>query len=215
MTGYLTRLDIYRQMEVFDETATIDKLKRDLCYVAQDFDSELKSATARRRSTAPLLHVCAEFVLPDYHYRRGLRANGYEASCLQPGGKKATNKAGHDATVLAGRVGAVLRAGVAFCTAGHGLKQCGLTELSRTRSSSVRTRCVRIYPPKSCLWEAARRCPGLRERLQRELRPLMLEPYDVEVVAPRELELTVFQGAAMLARHEDQYLEARLGGARS
>ena len=50
------------------------------------------------------------------------------------------------------------------------------------------------------------RCPGLRERLQRELRPLMLEPYDVEVVAPREPELTVFQGAAMLARHEDQYL---------
>ena len=28
----------------------------------------------------------------------------------------------------------------------------------------------------------------------------------VEVVAPREPELTVFQGAAMLARHEDQYL---------
>ena len=34
----------------------------------------------------------------------------------------------------------------------------------------------------------------------------MLEPYDGEVVAPREPELMVFQGAAMLARHEDQYL---------
>ena len=36
VTGYLRDLISYRQMEVFDETATIDKLKRDLCYVAQD-----------------------------------------------------------------------------------------------------------------------------------------------------------------------------------
>ena len=31
VTGYLRDLISYRQMEVFDETATIDKLKRDLC----------------------------------------------------------------------------------------------------------------------------------------------------------------------------------------
>ena len=44
------------------------------------------------------------------------------------------------------------------------------------------------------------RCPGLRERLQRELRPLMLEPYDVEVVAPREPEPPPAAAAAARAK---------------
>jgi len=34
----------------------------------------------------------------------------------------------------------------------------------------------------------------------------MLAPYDVEVILPRDPELTVFQGAAMLAKNEGQYL---------
>ena len=87
-----------------------------------------------------------------------------------------------------------------------GLKQCGLTELV---ADSI-LKCPHAMRPnlsaQVMLVGGGARCPGLRERLQRELRPLMLEPYDVEVVAPREPELTVFQGAAMLARHEDQYL---------
>ena len=156
----------------------------------------------------------AEFVLPDYHTIEAAYAPGHEASCLQSGGRRRRTRP--DTTPQFLRVESDRFCGpeLHFAPQDIGLKQCGLTELV---ADSI-LKCPHAMRPnlsaQVMLVGGGARCPGLRERLQRELRPLMLEPYDVEVVAPREPELTVFQGAAMLARHED-HIEARLGGARS
>ena len=50
------------------------------------------------------------------------------------------------------------------------------------------------------------RIPGFADRLRRELRPLVQDPFPVDVVHPREPELLAFQGAAVLAQNPDFYL---------
>ena len=208
VTGYLRDLISYRQMEVFDETATIDKLKRDLCYVTQDFDSELAKCDGTTKEHGTASDVYAEFVLPDYHtIDAGYARLDTRHPAFDPNERRRRTRPDTAPQFLRVESERFCGPELHFAPQDIGLKQCGLTELV---ADSI-LKCPHAMRPnlsaQVMLVGGGARCPGLRERLQHELRPMMLEPYDVEVIAPREPELTVFQGAAMLARdNEGQYL---------
>lgn len=207
VTGYLRDLISYRQMDVSDETATIDKLKRDLCYVAQNFDEELALCDGTTKEHGTASKVYAEYVLPDYHSidagyaRMDTRHPAYDP-------EERRRRTRPDTTPQFLRVESERFCGpeLHFAPQDIGLKQCGLTELVADAILKTPHAMRPSLSAQVILTGGGASFPGLRERLQRELRPYMLAPYDVEVILPRDPELTVFQGAAMLAKNEGQYL---------
>jgi actin-related protein 6 len=64
MTNYLMEIVSYRQLNVMDDFQLMSEVKESVCYVARDFNAELRATKRARRG--PGRRRGCEFVLPDY-----------------------------------------------------------------------------------------------------------------------------------------------------
>lgn len=61
LTNHLKEIISYRQMNVMDETYVINQCKEDICYVAKDFDEELKKCEENKQNK-----IARDYILPDF-----------------------------------------------------------------------------------------------------------------------------------------------------
>lgn len=62
LTNHLKEIISYRQLNVMDEAYVINQMKEDTCYVATNFDEEMKKAKRKVAGNS----IIKEYVLPDF-----------------------------------------------------------------------------------------------------------------------------------------------------
>ncbi|XP_046845659.1 actin-related protein 6-like isoform X2 [Xenia sp. Carnegie-2017] len=68
LTNHLKEIISYRQLHVMDETYVVNQVKEDVCYVSQDFYSDIEMARRKGKENK----IIRDYVLPDYtNIKRG------------------------------------------------------------------------------------------------------------------------------------------------
>lgn len=207
VTGYVRELVTFRQMNMNDETMTLDKMKKALCFVSTDFDDDLGKCdgTTKERGTAGPHY--AEFVLPDFHkidegYAR-LDAHAPPDEDEPLDGKPVRRRRTRgDATPQFLRLESerFCAPELLFSPQDVGLRQCGVHELIADSIVSTHPYLRAPLAERVILCGGSSNLPGLKDRLMKELRPLVSAASDLEIIHPPDAHLLPFQGAAILAQ---------------
>ncbi|XP_037814811.1 actin-related protein 6 [Lucilia sericata] len=62
LTNHLKELISYRHLNVMDESYVVNQIKEDICYVAQDFNEDMKVHTNNKKRS----EIVVDYVLPDF-----------------------------------------------------------------------------------------------------------------------------------------------------
>jgi hypothetical protein len=111
LTNYLKEVVTHRQWNVMDDSHMVNQVKEALCYVAQDFTSELRqcqrdssvSVVAAARAEGRYSGVMREFVLPDFH--TVMRGYVRDAPVVPPSAATAAAAAAAAATAVSAGAG--------------------------------------------------------------------------------------------------------------
>lgn len=177
MTNHLKELISYRQLNVMDESYVVNQAKEDMCYVSQNFSDDMRKAKSRNAGNT----VVRDYVLPDFTtVRRGYAMNPFE----QNGTPKADIAA--DANQQSLRLGneRFVIPELLFHPSDVGVRQMGVGEAI-------------VHAILACVPEAAAHLfanvlvvggcacfPGMKERLEQELRSLAPDDIMVRVTLP-------------------------------
>lgn len=202
LTNYLKELISYRQWNMMDETWLVNHIKERLCFVASDFEAELRAHAA---STPQNPHSTArDFVLPDYVTSRTGWVRGEDAPPPPP----ADGPAPPEQLLRMG----LERVAVPECLlrpSDMGLAQMGLAE-------GVLHCAARVAPPLRpqlsrlvLLGGGCAQLPGLADRLEADLRAALPEDEPLRVVCPAQPQYSAWRGAARFTR-EPHYAQMRV-----
>ncbi|CAN6989684.1 unnamed protein product [Brassica oleracea var. botrytis] len=213
-TNYLKELVSYRSINVMDQTFLMDDAKEKLCFVSLDLHRDLNLARFRRRTGNV---IKSTYVLPDgvTHTKGYLKdpqsANNFLTLGLSDEGpnsvmdkvdgekKKADmNKNEIDLTNERFLVPETL-----FHPADLGMNQAGLAECIVRAVSSCHSYLQPVLYQSIILTGGSTLFPQLKERLERELRPLVPDHFDVKITTQEDPILGVWRGGSLLASSPD------------
>ncbi|CAL8291888.1 unnamed protein product [Boreogadus saida] len=192
LTNHLKEIISYRQLHVMDETHVINQVKEDVCYVAQDFYQDMKTAQLKGEANT----VMRDYVLPDFSsIRKGF--------CKAPEDMLSSGKykTGEQILRLTNERFAVPE--TLFHPSDIGIQEMGIPEAV--------VRSISRMPPEiqphlyqnvvltggNCLF------PGFRERVQREVRALAPADLPVAVLLPPNPVGYAWEGGKLLADNPD------------
>lgn len=203
----------YRSINVMDQTFLMDDAKEKLCFVSLDLHRDLNLARERRTGNV----IKSTYVLPDgvTHTKGYLKdpqsANNFLTLGLSDEGpnsvmdkvdgekKKADmNKNEIDLTNERFLVPETL-----FHPADLGMNQAGLAECIVRAVSSCHSYLQPVLYQSIILTGGSTLFPQLKERLERELRPLVPDHFDVKITTQEDPILGVWRGGSLLASSPD------------
>lgn len=222
LTNYLKELVSYRAINVMDETFIIDDVKEKLCFVSLDVARDLQ--IARKRGKDNLLRCT--YVLPDgVTHTKGFvkdpdAAQRYlslsDGSRAQPSemvkdmdrtevmeearDRKRVDLAKNEFDLTNERF---LVPEMIFQPADLGMNQAGLAECIVRAVNSCHPYLHSVLYESIILTGGSTLFPRFAERLERELRPLVPDDYQVKITTQEDPLLGVWRGGSLLASSPD------------
>ncbi|KDP30265.1 hypothetical protein JCGZ_17047 [Jatropha curcas] len=219
LTNYLKELVSYRSVNVMDESFLMDDVKEKLCFVSLDIARDLQ--ISRKRGKDNLFR--STYVLPDgINHTRGFVKDPDEAkryltltSVTPPSSESAT----HQSEVLEKledrkRVDLTknefdltnerfLVPEMIFHPADLGMNQAGLAECIVRAVNSCHPLLHPVLYESIILTGGSTLFPQFAERLEKELRPLVPDEYQVKLTTQEDPILGVWRGGSLLASSPD------------
>lgn len=172
LTNYLKEVVSFRQWNVMDDTRVINELKEALCYVSLDFDEEMHKFHLGSRKDRK------HWVLPDF-------VNSFEGKLRsEESGMNLQN--GSDEQALELGVELISVPEVLFNPSDIGLGQAGVAEAIQQAVAMCPEELHSALYANILLVGGNTKFAHFRERLERELRPLVPMEYALEIHAPTE-----------------------------
>nr|XP_010934377.1 actin-related protein 6 isoform X1 [Elaeis guineensis] len=222
LTNYLKELVSYRSVNLMDETLIIDDAKEKLCLVSLDVPRDLRLA---RRSGKDNPFRCT-YVLPDgithtkgyvkdleeAHKYLSLPDGSSTAQCglkevieFQDDTEKPEDRRRIDLTKNEFNLTneRFLVPEMLFCPADLGMNQAGLAECIVRAISSCHPHLHPVLFESIILTGGSTLFPRFAERLERELRPLVPDNYQVKITTQEDPILGVWRGGSLLASSPD------------
>jgi len=191
LTNHLKEITSYRQLHVLDETHVMNGAKEDCCYVAQDWDKEVKVARARGAANT----IARDYVLPDFtSIRRGVMKSMEES----------TGRPGEGEQIIRMNNERFMVPEVLFRPSDIGICQMGVSEAVVEAVTSCDLAAQPWLLRNIVLTGGSVKFPGFRERLEAEVRSLAPGEMEVRVREVTEDPLTsAWRGGASLASDRD------------
>lgn len=222
LTNYLKELVSYRSVNVMDETFIMDDVKEKLCFVSLDVERDLQIA---RRSGRDNLFRCT-YVLPDgVTHTKGYIKDPDEAQRylnLEDGAQspQLKTKEGMDHLEVLGKSNDRMRIDLTknefgltnerfivpemiFRPADLGMNQAGLAECIVRAVNACHPYLHPVLYESIILTGGSTLFPRFAERLERELRPLVPDEYQVKITTQEDPILGVWRGGSLLASSPD------------
>lgn len=200
LTNYLKELVSYRSVNLMEETYLVEHIKDAVCFVSDDLRADLKAA---QQSSSP--HRI-EYVLPDgltnlkgFARTPETVVRGKHAGPMQPAKELA----------VALNNERFLVPELLFHPSDISLPQAGVAELIHDAVSAVHQDLHGLLYSNIILSGGTCCCPGFRDRLVKELRPLVPDQFDLNVSMPENPITCAWQGGSSFAATPD-YLEMAL-----
>lgn len=187
LTNHLKEITSYRQLHVLDETHVMNGAKEDCCYVARDWDKEVKEARTRGAANT----IARDYVLPDFtSIRRGFMKT-LEESTGRPGDGEQIIRMNNERFMVPE---------VLFRPSDIGICQMGVSEAVVEAVSSCEPAAQPWLYRNIVLTGGSVKFPGFRERLESEVRSLAPGEMEVKVQEVTEDPVTVaWKGGSSLA----------------
>lgn len=185
LTNHLKEVISYRFLNVMDESFVINQMKEDSCFVSQDFNADMRMA----KKKYPENKIIREYVLPDCTTIR----RGY----LQTPG---TAKKGDDYQLIRLNNERFAVPELLFHPSDLGINQMGIAEatIDAVNACPEETR-PHLYS-NIIVMGGSSKFPGLRNRLQKDIRSMAPEIFTVNVSIPDDDPLTyAWYGSQFLA----------------
>ncbi|KAL0280290.1 UNVERIFIED_CONTAM: hypothetical protein PYX00_001631 [Menopon gallinae] len=183
LTNHLKDIISYRQLHVMDETYVMNQVKEDACFVSDDFMRDM--ANARKRGDEN--KIVREYVLPDYTtIRRGyVRSPGNKDDELQV--LRLNNERFSVPEIL-------------FHPSDIGINQVGIPEAI--------VHSIEACPPETqphlfaniVLTGGSTLFPGFRDRVEKDVRSMAPDHFDVNVTLPANPITYAWEGGSELSR---------------
>ncbi|XP_057768920.1 actin-related protein 6-like [Salvia miltiorrhiza] len=223
LTNYLKELVSYRSVNVMDESFIMDDVKEKLCFVSLDVQRDLKIA---RRPGKDNLFRCS-YVLPDgithtkgfvkdlNETKRYLALGEDEAPFSPEGGKdyvdlqdgsddpqhrRSTDLTKTEFSLTNERF---LVPEMIFRPADLGMNQAGLAECIVRAVNSCHHHLHPVLYESIILTGGSTLFPRFAQRLEKELRPLVPDEYQVKIASQEDPILGVWRGGSLLASSPD------------
>lgn len=180
LTNYMKELVSYRSINMMDEAYLLDYIKEQLCFVSTDTAGDL--AAARRRDSPHR----REWHLPD-----GVTSTwGRLRDPSEPRGPK-------DPILLVNNERFMVPEAL-FHPSDIGMDEAGLAETIFLAVSAVHPQLHGLMYSNVVLTGGTARCPGFRERLDAELRPLVPDDYGLNIILLEDPHLSAWKGGALV-----------------
>ncbi|XP_075489671.1 actin-related protein 6 isoform X2 [Primulina tabacum] len=222
LTNYLKELVSYRSVNVMDESFIMDDVKERLCFVSLDVQRDLKIA---RRPGNDNIFRCT-YVLPDgITYMKGFVKDPDEAkrhislddgAPFSPAGEKDYMECHDVAEKRQDRRNIDLTKNefsltnerflvpeMIFRPADLGMNQAGLAECIIRAVSSCHPHLHPVLYESIILTGGSTLFPRFAQRLERELRPLIPDDYQVKITTQEDPIIGVWRGGSLLASSPD------------
>ncbi|KAL6626417.1 hypothetical protein ACP70R_030143 [Stipagrostis hirtigluma subsp. patula] len=216
LTNYLKELVSYRSLNVMDETLLIDDAKEKLCFVSLDVPGDLRLA---RLSSKDNPFRCS-YILPDgITYKKGFVKDMDEAlryRSLPVEGESKRKDCGMDTNKFEDRKKPELSQNefvltnerflvpeMLFHPIDLGMNQAGLAECIVRAVQACHPYLQPVLFESIILTGGSTLFPRFTERLERELRPLVPDDYQVKIIRQENPILGVWRGGSILAASPD------------
>jgi len=198
LTNHLKEVISYRQVMVMDETYVINQVKEDVCYVASDFRSDMNATLLRGKAN----YVIRDYVLPDYIEVK----RGYVRAPEETTGK---SQAGEQIIRMNNERIAVPE--VLFHPSDVGVQEMGIPEAIHLAVSLCSEESQPHLYNNVVLTGGCAHFPGIRQRVEDDLRRLVPDEYDVRVSLPDNPTTAAWRGGKRLVEEaKEDFLESRV-----
>ncbi|KAL3657013.1 hypothetical protein V7S43_018061 [Phytophthora oleae] len=203
LTNYLKEIVSYRQWNVMDDTPVINELKEALCYCSMEFESELKSYHFNRQERK-------HWILPDFvrTFTGRCREDMEEDDEELQAGEQQSPKPENDEQALEMGVEMVSVPEVLFNPSDIGINQAGIAESIVQAVEACPEELSGALYANILLVGGNTKFKNFRQRLERDLRSLVPDDFDVSLHEPSDPILAAWQGCCALA--ESNTLSQRL-----
>ncbi|XP_022653143.1 actin-related protein 6-like [Varroa jacobsoni] len=196
LTNYLKDVISFRQLNVMDETYVINQVKEDVCFVSQNYRSDMDIA----RKCLPDNVIWRDYVLPDYtSIKRGF---------VRP--KEQTNGRATDTEqIVRMNLERFQVPELLFHPSDVGIDQMGICE-AMTHAVKSLPKDVHPHMYSNILLTGGNALfPGFRERVASDLRSLVPELYDIHVKLDDPVN-AAWHGGKLLANNKDDLAKKTL-----
>jgi actin-related protein 6 len=185
LTNHFKEIISYRQLNVMDESYVINQVKEDSCFVSQDFYGDMRIAHRKTSENS----IVREYVLPDCTTIK----RGY----LQPAG---TAKKTDEYQILRLSNERFSVPELLFHPSDIGINQMGISEavIESINACPEETR-PHLYANIVVIGGSAK-FPGMQSRLQKDIRSMAPEWYEVNVTLPRDPLTYAWGGGKYMAK---------------
>lgn len=221
LTNYLKELVSYRSVNVMDESFIIDDVKEQLCFVSMDVDRDLEIARRKGRDNC----FRCTYVLPDgVTHTKGYVKDPNEAKRYtlseqetasdlgeqddshqlddseKPKDRRTVDLTKNEFSLTNERF---IVPEMIFRPADLGLNQAGLAECIVRAVNSCHSYLHPVLYESIILTGGSTLFPRFSERLEKELRPLVPDEYQVKISSQEDPILGVWRGGSLLASSPD------------
>mmetsp|Transcript_35953 Transcript_35953/g.80033 ORF Transcript_35953/g.80033 Transcript_35953/m.80033 type:complete len:419 (+) Transcript_35953:120-1376(+) len=195
LTNLLKDTVSYRSLNMQDETYLVDHIKEQLCFVSQDVRADLRLAAGGVRSPHR-----REYVLPDgvnnlKGYVRELPAPN---APVDPSAPKQAPNPSDQVLVLNNERFMVPEA--LFRPGDIGLQQAGVAEIIVQAVSASHAALHPLLYSNVVLSGGLVGCPGFTQRLERELRPLVPDTFELGITTMPNPSLAAWEGMSLFVQ---------------
>ncbi|KAE9314052.1 hypothetical protein PF008_g19577 [Phytophthora fragariae] len=208
LTNYLKEIVSYRQWNVMDDTPVINELKEALCYCSLDFDNDLKRYHSDRQERK-------HWILPDFVRSFQGRCREDDVENVEEEGEEDTpddqqqpTRPSDDEQALEMGVEMITVPEVLFNPSDIGLNQAGIAETIVQAVEACPEELASAFYANILLVGGNTKFKNFRQRLERDLRSVVPDDFEIELHEPSDPILAAWQGCCSLA--ESDALSERL-----
>lgn len=175
LTNHLKEIISYRQLNVMDESYVINQVKEDVCFVSQNFYADMENA----RKRYPENKIIREYVLPDFtSIKRGfLREPLLVAERKKDDAEQQILRVANERFTIPELL---------FHPTDVGVRQMGIAEAIIEACHACPEKTMAHLLPNIIVIGGCAFFDGMAERLQKEIRAMAPEHYDVCVTLPKK-----------------------------
>ncbi|XP_059613013.1 actin-related protein 6 [Phlebotomus argentipes] len=186
LTNHMKEIVSYRQLNVMDESYVINQVKEDSCFVSQNFTEDMKIARKRHPDNT----IIREYILPDFTSIR----RGYLRDFTR-------NEGDHQVLVLNNERFSIPE--LFFHPSDIGIQQMGIPEAVLDAVSACPPETAEHLLSNIVVCGGSAQFPGMGARLQREIRALAPEEYNVCVRIAEKPMISAWQGCKKFSQEPD------------
>lgn len=205
MTNHFKELVSYRSLHLLDETYLVESIKDLLCFVSLDVEADLLSAAAKGWESPHR----REFVLPDgVNNLRGYLRDRPATDGKQSHSGKSGPGPQFKEQVLVVNNESFMVPEILFNPTDIGLDQSGIAETIVQAVKAVPACLHALLYSNIMLIGGVTRCPGFKDRLMAELRPMVCDTYEIHIDLPETPHTYAWGGGSIIGCSREYNLHA-------